>query len=1344
MGFKVQSALEYLTSYSWALIILVVVVVSYFLITYNSSGTTFSPSYCYISAGLPCYQLVVSTNSLGSMAILLFTNDLGKTIYFKPTSSFYLKLTATTQYASGSCTPLTATSGTPITCVVYILGYTPQLGAQLEPQFFFNYSECVSSNCNSKNSLLVLSTAGSSVSYAYPANILLEEGIINIPPGGTPTIIPPGGGAPTYSTTTTLGPGSTTTTLGPASTTTVPGQGSTTTYISTSSSSSSSSTSTSTSSSSSSSSSSTSTSTSSSSSSSALSSIPFPTSTSTISTTTVPGVIVMPVCPTNNTYVYYPGDFNSSNVDFYVQGGGLVERNSSVSYVADEQHNNIAQLITLNSSHFNFNGAYYNKNQQGQGISSYIQNGYLYTLIYAKNGSSGISIVNTTNYGLYGTILNNLNTFEGYVPDYITVGKNGKVYVIYNSTSTSSPSIIAAAIASTAGQYVISNNKNYYLQSSDIVSVNINSTNIGNVGDVAGAVLYQNTTEITANPSKYLNILMGTTDISNPSPTLIVVNFTGSSHSIYNVVNIYPEQPNGAIVLANGGANAYFTAGNNLIEIGTIPSQNSQITNFIPVSNLPYNLTGIAMSSNGIGAYADDVAGNLFSINLQSQNSTLIKTSGDKFNGKLALSTDNKQLYGYNVSHTTYFTYIFPIVMNTSNNVISKLKNLRQYSTYSDRQYLGLKTSQDISLACVNQDNYYALYTGYGTNGPGTITNANNYTILETAYNYNITPKLSFPDKLNTSMLSTNPQNNWLYGILANTENTISLFINGDYTGYTNVTLYGINMQTGAIATQNIKNRQVIEYTLNQQEAFPSTDGSNEYFFVANRNLTFGPAQSYTLSTPPIKCPDSNVYCSNGGPLTIQNFSGNTSAVFFKNTLGNLCSAINACSSLFVSILPGMDINLTEINYTYAQNPSSSSNFYILSAPSNMGSVSSIVNLRQAVDNYAQNYLGIINPEVNISFGGYENNYRNYWSSPDSTISGSLPPPTFAGESSQTLYVFLPLDFYGSLYVAGNSSIPFGGSSLYNIPYDSGGYLYPYANYTYTTLTQTATSYLNTYNNCPSTILPGQSCSSQYLQNLYTNYTMYINQAHKWKGYVATLENDYNNYYLPNNKNNLTYYTFNPTSFLLSSLYNPTNDFYSSGLTGFYELQISPLTGEVTSMIKIKQLTNQTVTDISIDPYNNEGYVLTYTEPSSYYIPYPYTPSNPTFILYSFSLSNPTLTKILSIPNQAYTSIQFLPNNELYLSAGDGGDSAIYNLTNNKLYEYNQNQLCNNDYSTAIFQTTDNNFLYCNNVEYSVHDLIYNRLNSSLIYFNNNYSFFYKYGGIPIVFGLTQQTEPKT
>ncbi|MGC8479322.1 MAG: InlB B-repeat-containing protein [Candidatus Micrarchaeia archaeon] len=162
---KEQSAIEYVMSYSWAVIILLAVVIIYFFA--NSNQTTYTPTSCYISPQLPCYQLIIGSNSIETTAKLVFTNDLNKPIYFY-SQPFSIKFTPSSNYYSGTCVPTTANEGSNVTCTVVASGYSILQGSEAEPTFYLSYAECVSQNCNiNQRQLITLTTSGSGTSYIY-------------------------------------------------------------------------------------------------------------------------------------------------------------------------------------------------------------------------------------------------------------------------------------------------------------------------------------------------------------------------------------------------------------------------------------------------------------------------------------------------------------------------------------------------------------------------------------------------------------------------------------------------------------------------------------------------------------------------------------------------------------------------------------------------------------------------------------------------------------------------------------------------------------------------------------------------------------------------------------------------------------------------------------------------------------------------------------------------------------------------------------------------------------------------------------------------------------------------
>ena len=1287
---KLQSALEYLSAYSWALIILAVVAVIFFLIFQKSPTTTFSPSYCYISTGFQCYQLIVSTNSLGSMAILAFTNNLGKPVYFNSNSGFSIKLTGTSSYSQGSCTPTTASSGEQITCIAYIPGFSPVLGTQLEPQFFFNYTECVSSNCNNKASLLTLSTAGSSVSYAYPANILLQENIISIPPGGgPPSIVPPGGSPGSGSTTTVIGQQSTTTitgeystttVIGEYSTTTVIGEYSTTTSISTSSSSSSSSTSTSISSSSSSSSSSSTTS--------------FTTSTSSLTTNLNP--IQLKVCQPQNTYVYY-----STESGLYSPYGSF--RNSSyIPYLAvyDEQHNNLAQFIQGNMSNFIANPAYYN--HLANYLNSFtgfpvetnlaINGGYVYYLLYNRNGSSGISIINTSDYGLRGMIINNLPNFSGYVPEYITVGNDSTIYTIYNSTNTASPSLIVSAITPTAGQSVISNNKDYFLKSSDIRSVIINSTNIGNVGDVADAVLYQNINS-GSNYGDYLYLLMGTTNINNPSPTLIVINFTigtdSIAHSIYNVVNIYPEQTDGAIALANGGANAYFTAGNNLVEISTLPSDNSQITGYASVSDLPYNLTGLSMTANGLGAYAIDNSGDVFYVNLQSSSGTLIYPSSYQVGG-ITTSTDGNYLYSTMGLYSQSSGYYDKL--NTQSPITSNA--LQQYVSSNLPGYLYLmSTFTKPVLSCQNQDNSYILGTlnQLLNTYSSSLVFEGNYTINESAYNYK-------------ALGPFNPFIN-IYGA----SNLFSDF--GSFTNYKN--LQSKDTLVGQVIPDSLSSLYTLFSLIN------ITNGN--FGYISNKTLGI-PSYPYPYDGPtstPISTSSTHgsnlyfldfgnpIYTYGGGVSIPSTFTGNynTSANLGWNS-ELLNEQQNSFHNSYLDFAPGG----TSGGIYYAPQ---FNNMYLISAPSsNLNNGYVLTNLTQAIWSYAKSTLGIANPQLNVSIGSAN-------LEPILAASGFFRGPEYgdypilAGYANGQIYVYSYINFYGDLLTGNATAYSFN---------------------------STANSIMNNYNFEEEELKSGD-LTPQQAAIAQTNATEDQALSNWYSQSAKKIEQFYNEYYLSNNQYSLgpgdRAYGLVP-NYLLPIFDTPQP---KAPLSGIYQIAINPITGSVDSMQRLAIPVNESIDNIVLNATQNKAYILaTYDNSSSYGSAYVVNDS-----LFTISINSGNVDLITPVYYKGGTvgsSILNQPNPPaIGLSMIQYGTNILfYNLYNyynpyvhtyyNLLQMYNETSNYIKNYSIRcgpvypngggtlnnqnLYLTSDGYFLYCNGIENSFYDIL-NQRNSPVI-----------------------------
>ena len=178
MRLKAQSATEFMTQYGIAIGIAVAAVVTVFLISVPLRQSTYSPSYCYITPELNCYQMLVVSNTItGNTDIsIAFTNNLGKSIYLPTDPAFYIAPTATSSYTGGWCSdPNTGQrigvlrDGGSAMCSATVSESDIKPGAQLEPKFYLTYNICSKSDCSDITpSSFKYTTSGSAVAYATP------------------------------------------------------------------------------------------------------------------------------------------------------------------------------------------------------------------------------------------------------------------------------------------------------------------------------------------------------------------------------------------------------------------------------------------------------------------------------------------------------------------------------------------------------------------------------------------------------------------------------------------------------------------------------------------------------------------------------------------------------------------------------------------------------------------------------------------------------------------------------------------------------------------------------------------------------------------------------------------------------------------------------------------------------------------------------------------------------------------------------------------------------------------------------------------------------------------------
>ncbi len=147
MGMRAQSALEFLTTYGWSFIIIALFISVVFVLVSSKGVSTYAPSSCYISPSLPCIAAYASSNSLGSVAIVKFTNQLGTEMSF-PANAITIRFGMTYANYTGNCVPANAFNYQQVTCTVNMPQVHLVVGAELNPSLSLKYALCNNKACS--------------------------------------------------------------------------------------------------------------------------------------------------------------------------------------------------------------------------------------------------------------------------------------------------------------------------------------------------------------------------------------------------------------------------------------------------------------------------------------------------------------------------------------------------------------------------------------------------------------------------------------------------------------------------------------------------------------------------------------------------------------------------------------------------------------------------------------------------------------------------------------------------------------------------------------------------------------------------------------------------------------------------------------------------------------------------------------------------------------------------------------------------------------------------------------------------------------------------------------------
>ncbi len=175
---KGQTAVEFLATYTWTFVVLAifVVVIASFLLT--RTPTTYVPPTCYITPGFPCDNLILFRNSAGSIAIVVFNNNLGAGIQTPAYNSFSVAPAFSQSSYEGSCYPVNAPQGSIVECNATMQGFRPSLQSQATLSFSLSYELCTPA-CSPQ----IYNTSGSGTTFTteYVANVINKVTVLASP-----------------------------------------------------------------------------------------------------------------------------------------------------------------------------------------------------------------------------------------------------------------------------------------------------------------------------------------------------------------------------------------------------------------------------------------------------------------------------------------------------------------------------------------------------------------------------------------------------------------------------------------------------------------------------------------------------------------------------------------------------------------------------------------------------------------------------------------------------------------------------------------------------------------------------------------------------------------------------------------------------------------------------------------------------------------------------------------------------------------------------------------------------------------------------------------------------------
>jgi hypothetical protein len=193
---KQQAAVEFIITYSWAILIISLFVILVLLISGTRPPQTYLQSSCNIQPLFPCTDSLLAYNSTGLRYYIVFSNQLGSVIYLPQNPISVNSVSVSSNLASrniyGSCFPSFVSPGATVLCNTTLTNFKPNVGSQVIINFILNYNICGTSNqiaceatCTNANSICPYNSSGYSIQTVAPSGIRLYSVEFQTDQGGT-------------------------------------------------------------------------------------------------------------------------------------------------------------------------------------------------------------------------------------------------------------------------------------------------------------------------------------------------------------------------------------------------------------------------------------------------------------------------------------------------------------------------------------------------------------------------------------------------------------------------------------------------------------------------------------------------------------------------------------------------------------------------------------------------------------------------------------------------------------------------------------------------------------------------------------------------------------------------------------------------------------------------------------------------------------------------------------------------------------------------------------------------------------------------------------------------------